>query len=214
MFVFSTTSSLDFVFRPCKPEDADAVHVMIVGTADGGIHLSIYDSFIIGSFKPSPITAEMTAPVRGIFHLCGHGSHPDISTHSLLLRPQDGNGKSLYLVPMDLTFIHDSPINLSLLASKTTTLQNLLRYLTQTQSHMAGEFKSSRELPSRFMLGVQEDLRKFSRGPVTIVQALCHTVATGDVFPAMKEWLLESLAERVSHLFSGSVVHWAQINSF
>lgn len=172
--------------------------VMIVGTADGGIHLSIYDSFIIGSFKPSPSTPGMVVPAQGPFHLCGHGSHSDISTHSLLLRPQGGNGKSLYLVPMDLTFIHDTPVNLSLLASKTTTLQNLLRYLKQTLSHMAGEFKSSRELPTRFMLGVREDLEKFSRGPVTIVQAFCHTVATGDVFPPMREWLLESLAERVS----------------
>ncbi|KAM7209237.1 Anaphase-promoting complex, cyclosome, subunit 4 domain containing protein [Naviculisporaceae sp. PSN 640] len=206
MFVFSTTSSLDFVFRPIKPEEANTVDVMTVGTADGGIHLSIYDSFIIGSFKPSPAPSGMTVPAQGPFHLCGHGSHPDISTHSLLLRPQDGDGKCLYLVPMDLTFIHDSPVNLSVLASKTTTLQNLLRYLKQTLCHMAGEFKSSRELPTRFMLGVQEDLEKFSRGPVTIVQALCHTVMTGDVFPPMREWLLESLAERGHKRWDKAVV--------
>ncbi|KAK4218072.1 anaphase-promoting complex, cyclosome, subunit 4-domain-containing protein [Rhypophila decipiens] len=209
MFVFSTTSSLDFVFRPCKAEDANTVHVMTVGTADGGIHLSIYDSFIIGTFRPSPITAGMTAPARGSFHLCGHGFHPDISTHSLLLRPQDDSAK-LYVLPMDLTFIHDSPINLSLLASKTTTLQNLLRYLKQTQSHMAGEFKSSRELPNRFILGVQEDLQKMERGPITIVQALCHTVTTGDVFPPMKEWLLESLTERGHKRWDKAVVSGLQ----
>lgn len=199
MFVFSTTSSLDFVFRPCKPEDADTVHIMLVGTADGGIHLSIYDSFVIGTFNPSPLPGG----VQGNFQLCGHGSHPDISTHSLLLRPKDGDGTSLYLVPMDLTFIHDSSVNLSLLASKTTTLQNLLRYLKQAQSHMASEFKSTRELPARFLLGVQEDLMKMPNGSVTVVQALCHTVVTGDVFPPLKEWLVDSLAERVSDFIWG-----------
>jgi len=174
------------------------VHIMLVGTADGGIHLSIYDSFVIGTFNPSPLAGPKPVTVPGNFELCGHGSHPDISTHSLLLRPRDGDGSCLYLVPMDLRFIHDSSVNLSLLASKTTSLQNLLRYLKQAQSHMASEFKSTRELPGRFLLGVREDLQKMERGSVTVVQALCHTVATGDVFPPLREWLVDSLAERVS----------------
>lgn len=201
MFVFSTTSSLDFVFRPCKSEDAGTVHIMLVGTADGGIHLSIYDSFVIGRFDPSPLTGVRSGAARVNFQLCGHGSHPDVSTHSLLLRSRDGDGSSVYLVPMDLTFIHDSSVNLPLLASKTTTLQNLLRYLKQAQSHMASEFRSTRELPGRFLLGVREDLEKMPGGAVTVVQALCHTVVTGDVFPVMKEWLVDSLAERVSSFF-------------
>lgn len=199
MFVFSTTASLEFVFRPCRAEDADDVHVMIVGTADGGIHLSIYDSFVIGVFRHSPRT-HGTGDGSGVFQLCGHGSHPEISTHMLLLRPQAGDGTALYLVPMDLIFVDHSPVNLSLLASKTTTLQNLLRYLKQTQSHMVSEWKSTRDLPARFLLGVQDDLKKMPNGELTIVQALCHTVVTGHVFPPVKEWLMDSIAERVSGL--------------
>lgn len=203
MFLFSTAASLEFVFRPCKAEDADDVHVMVVGTADGGIHLSIYDSFVIGTFKHSPLK-ERAQPgpgeSSGVFQLCGHGSHPEISTHMLLLRPQAGDGTTLYLVPMDLAFLHQSPVNLSLLASKTTTLQNLLRYLKQTQAHMVGEWKSTRELPARFMLGVEDDLKKMPNREMTIVQALYHTVVTGHVFAPVKEWLVDSLAERVSRL--------------
>lgn len=201
MFVFSTAASLEFVFRPYQPEDSDNVHVMIAGTADGGIHLSIYDSFVIGTFHHVPHTARGSPSGKdAIFQLCGHSSHPKVSTHALLLRPKNGGSlvTSLYLVPMDLTFVHRSPINLSLLASKTTTLQNLLRYLKQAQSHMISEWKSTRELPGRFLRGVQEDLEKSPKGPVTIVQALYHTVATGHVFPQVKEWLVDSLAERVS----------------
>ncbi|KAK0711407.1 anaphase-promoting complex, cyclosome, subunit 4-domain-containing protein [Lasiosphaeris hirsuta] len=205
MFVFSTTSSLEFVFRPIRPEDADAVHVMIVGTTDGGIHLSIYDSFVIGSFKYAPrTTAASSGP--GVFQLCGHGSHPEISTHVLLLRPQGGDLTSLYVTPMDLTFVHYSPVNLSLLASKMTTMQNLLRYMKQTQSHMTSEWKSTRELPARFLNAVKEDLEKMPKGPVTIVQALYHTVVTGHVFPPLKEWLVDSLAERGHKRWDKAVV--------
>ncbi|KAK3333189.1 anaphase-promoting complex, cyclosome, subunit 4-domain-containing protein [Cercophora scortea] len=212
MFVFSTTTSLDFVFRPCKVEDADTVHVMIVGTTDGGIHLSIYDSFVIGTFKHSPDDQR-------VFQLCGHGSHPEASTHFLLLRPKGNHeapGKeedadhSIYLVPMDLAFVHDSPVNLSLLASKMTTLQNFLRYLKQTQAHMTSEWKSTRELPARFLLGVQEDLQKMPTGPMTIVQAMYHTAATGHFFPPVKEWLVDSLAERGHKRWDKAVVSGLQ----
>ncbi|KAK3939910.1 anaphase-promoting complex, cyclosome, subunit 4-domain-containing protein [Diplogelasinospora grovesii] len=216
MFVFSTTSSLEFVFRPFKPEDADLVDVMIVGTADGGIHLSIYDSLVIGTFRypPPQTTARPTTPAKatdtkssaGSFHLCGHGSHPDISTHALLLRPTDGNGDSLRLVPMDLMFINTSAVSLSLLASKTTTLQNLLRYVKQTQFHMAGEWKAARELPSRFLSAVREDLKNHPRGSLTIVQALYHTVVTGHVMEPVKEWLVDIVGERGHKRWDKAVV--------
>ncbi|KAK4455960.1 anaphase-promoting complex subunit 4 [Podospora aff. communis PSN243] len=203
MFVFSTTSSLEFVFRPIQPGEADAVHVMIVGTSDGSIHLSIYDSFVIGSFKYSP---RRQSPASSGFQLCGHGSHPKLSTHALLFCPQGRDGTLLHLVPIDLTFVHYSPVNLSLMASKMTTLQNLLRYLKQTQAHMVGEWKSTRELPGRLLNAVKEDLDNMERGPVSIVQALCHTVATGHVFPPVKEWLVDSLAERGHKRWDKAVV--------
>ncbi|KAJ4304232.1 hypothetical protein N0V88_001845 [Collariella sp. IMI 366227] len=197
MFLFSTTASLESVFRTCKAEDADDVHVMVVGMADGGIHLSIYDSFVIGTLRYSPRG-------DGVFQLCGHSSQLEASTHMLLLRPRDGDGTALYLVPMDLNFLHHSPVNLSLLASKTTTLQNLLRYLKQTQSHMVSEWKSTRELPARFMLGVQDDLKKI--GDMTVVQALYHTVVTGHVLEPVKEWLLDSLGDRGHKRWEKAVV--------
>lgn len=191
MFLFSSTASLESVFRPFKSEEADNVHVMVVGTTDGGIHLSINDSFVIGATKHSP---------RGddeIFHLCGHSSRPEVPTHMLLLRPQTGDGTALYLVPMNLAFLDSSPANLSLLASKTTTLQNLLRYLKSTQSHMVSDWQSTRELPRRFMAGVQDDLKKMPNGDMTVVQALYHTVVTGHVYEPVKEWLADTLGERV-----------------
>lgn len=191
MFLFSSAASMGAVFRQCKAEEADDVNVMVVGTADGGIHLSIYDSFSIGTVKHSPRG-------DGVFHLCGHSSQPEASTHMLLLRPQDGGGTTLHLVPMNLSFLDHAPINLSLLASKTTMLENLLRYLRQTQTHMVSEWKSTRELPARFMAGVTDDLKKMPNGEMTVAQALYHTVVTGHVLEPVKEWLNDTLGDRVS----------------
>lgn len=185
-----------------RAEDADAVHVMVVGTSDGGIHLSICDSFVIGTFRSPNLPLGDPSPPGPVLQLCGHASHPDVSTHALLLKPQGPKPVLLYLWPMDLTFVRDSAVDISLLASKMTTMQNLLRYLKQAQSHMATEWHSTRELPGRFLNAVKEDLEKMEKGPMTIVQALSHTVVTGHVHPPLKEWLTESLNDRVCWLFA------------
>ncbi|RKU42863.1 hypothetical protein DL546_003712 [Coniochaeta pulveracea] len=196
MLVFTTRNSLDFIFRPFKPDDTRNVDVTMVGTVDGQVQISIYDSFIIGKFHYQ--TPKSLGGCKKM-QLCCHASHPDISTHALLFKPcstESGSVESaVQLVPVDLTFIYSSPIDLSLLASKTTMLQNLLRYIKQAQIHMAGEWRSTRELPARFMASVQDDLSKLDKGR-DIVQALYHTVVTGHVYAPMKEWLLDSLAER------------------
>jgi len=198
MFVFSTRASLEFVFQPLKPEDHDAVDVMLAGASDGSIQLSIYDTFPIGVFNSQNMLTTGKSPDLGPLQLRRHASHPDVSSYSLLLSTPEPDSTAYFLTPMDLTFIHHSPINLSLLASKTTTLQKLLRYVKQTQVHMAAEWQSTRELPSRFLAGVQEDLQKRESGPRDIVAALYHTVVTGHAFPEVREWLVDSLAERVS----------------
>lgn len=202
MFVFSTTASLDSMFPPLRLEDNDVVDVMIAGMSDGMVHLSIYDSFPIGIFKV-PIKLGPTPPssqeMHGQFEMCLHASHPELSTHALLMRPHGKDKvKTLYLVPMDLRFVSHSPINLSLLASKTTTLQKLLRYMKQTQIHIVNEWQSTRELPTRFLKFIQEDLVKMESGPQNIVQALYHAMLTGHVYRPVREWLVDSIGDRVS----------------
>ncbi|RYO87821.1 hypothetical protein DL766_000724 [Monosporascus sp. MC13-8B] len=196
MFVFTTRASLEFLFRPFSPQDSDKVDVMIVGTNDGRIHLSIYDSFVIGNFNYTvPQSLGSPNPVQ----LVSHASHPELSTHTLVFKPSgDAKSRMLYLVPMDLTFVYSSPENLSLLASKTTTLQKLLRYLKQVKMHMLHEWQSTRELPCRFLNSIDESLKEAGTyGEMGIRQALYHSVVTGHTFPEVKEWLVDQLAERV-----------------
>ncbi|KAK0124380.1 hypothetical protein ONS95_009343 [Cadophora gregata] len=186
--VFSSRSSLDALFRPFDPKDNSSVNVMVVGTKEGNIHLSIYDSFEIGSFL-SPVTID-GAPC----HLIRHASYQDFSTHALLMGLPE-SGKSLYFVPMDLRFISASSEYLSLLASRSTALNNLLRYIHQVQVLMISEWKSTQELPSRFLRNINETLAE-KEDNRDIVQALYHSVATGHTFPSVREWLVDELSER------------------
>ncbi|KAI3337047.1 anaphase-promoting complex, cyclosome, subunit 4-domain-containing protein [Xylariaceae sp. AK1471] len=205
VFVFTTRASLEFMFRPFSQDDSDKVDVMIVGTNDSQIHISIYDSFVIGNFQYS-LPSSFGKQVE--LQLCGSASHLELSTHMLVFKPSAGDKtKTLYLVPIDLTFIHSSPENLSLLASKTTTLQKLLRYVKQVQFHMLHEWQSTRALPNRFLNSINETLREAGTyGDMNIGQALYHSVVTGHTFPEVKEWLVDQLAERGHKRWDKAVV--------
>jgi anaphase-promoting complex subunit 4 len=197
--VFTLRSGIDFLFQTSRVEDYDKVNIMIVGTTDGKLHLSIYDSFVIGSLQ-SPVPVQ-----SGTSCLIKHTFHPILPTQCLVMANKPVNPENVHLVLMDLPFISSSPINLSLLASKLTTLQTLLRYLKQTQLHMQVEWKNTRELPSRFLRSVEGDLENMPSGPRGIVPALYHAVVTGHTHEPVREWLVDSLTERVSSLYKSCI---------
>lgn len=207
-FVFTTRASLEFLFQPFSAHDSDKVDVMIVGTNDGQIHISIYDSFVIGIFQYGLQQSLGNIPLQ----LCHHASHPDLSTHMLVFKPSgEPKTSTMYLVPIDLTFIYSSPENLSLLASKTTTLQKLLRYIKQVQIHMMHEWQSTRDLPSRFLNNINHTLRESEKhSEMTIGQAMYHSVVTGHTFPEVREWLVDQLAERGHKRWDKAVVSGLQ----
>lgn len=160
----------------------------MVGTKEGNIHLSIYDTFLIGSFSSPLVTNTLRS------HLVLHASHEQYSTHALLMKST--TSETLSFVPMDLRFISASSEYLSLLASRSTALHNLLRYIHQVQLLMISEWKTTQDLPSRFLGNINETLAE--KDTRDIVQALYHSVATGHTFPAVREWLVDELAERVN----------------
>ena len=164
---------------------------MVVGARRGNLHLSIYDSFVVGSFKSPVIMGGSPA------QLVLHASHQDYSTHSLLLKSPDEEGRRFF-VPMDLRFVSASSDYLSLLASRSSALQNLLRYVHEVQKLMASEWKSTQDLPGKFLRNINETLME--KDNRDIVQALYHSVATGHTFPDVREWLVDELSERVNLL--------------
>ncbi|OAA68133.1 anaphase-promoting complex component cut20 [Niveomyces insectorum RCEF 264] len=206
MFVFSTRTSLEFMFPPLKPSDGDFIYVMVLGTADGTIHVSIYDAFVMGTFTISvPPKAEAQKGDQPLLRLRHHASHPASSTHVLLLANEEEDDQAVFLALMDFTFIYSSPLSLSLLAFKTTTFQKLLRYIKQTQIHMQGEWQAARELPSKFLANIQEDLQK-DRKYKHIDHALRVAALTGFVSPTLKQWLVDTIAERGHKRWDKAVV--------
>ncbi|CAK7206420.1 hypothetical protein SEUCBS139899_009212 [Sporothrix eucalyptigena] len=198
MFVFSTRTSLEFMFRPLKPNEGNSIHIMLLGTADGAIHVSIYDTFVMGMVS-LPMQSDDGTPAGSssgpLLHLLRHTSHPTSSTHALLLANEEKDNSAVYLSLMDFSFIHSSPLNLSLLAFKTTTFQKLMRYIRQTADHMQVEWQGARELPARFLSNIQEDLQQQKRRK-NIDHALRVAAMTGYVPAVLKEWLVDTIAER------------------
>lgn len=185
---------MDGLFRPFDPKDSAAVDVMVVGTGDGYVHLSIYDSFIVGLFPP-PFSISGADDIRAQMVL--HTAHKRYSTHALLMDSSTKSMPGLYYVPMDLRFVSASSEYLSLLASRSTALDNLLRYINQVQNLMTSEWQASQDLPRKFLRNIDETLEE--KHGCNIMQAMYHSVATGHTFPAMREWLVDELAERVSN---------------
>lgn len=168
----------------------DSVDVMLTGFDNGTFHVRIYDCFEIGNFnlgQASPIL-ESCEPLL-------HASHPYTSTHTLFARTKGGSGNDLYFVPLDFRFISNSGQYLSLLASRSTQLQHLLRYIHQVQIQMLNEWKGTQELPSKFMRNIDEALQEECH--CSWVHAAYHLVVTGNCFAPVKEWLVNELMERV-----------------
>jgi anaphase-promoting complex subunit 4 len=192
--IFSSRTAVDTMFHGPQKTRNQSVDTLLVGFENGTLHLSIFDSFVIGTFdlsrffaRPRPCTVLL------------HSSFPTFSTQSLLLsvggRDSSIGALELWYNSVDLRFISNSGDYLPLLAAKSTQLQNLLRYIVQTQILMQHEWKASQDLPSRFIRNIDETLE--DQYHCNFEQATYHLVVTGNCYPPMKEWLTEELMERV-----------------
>ena len=184
--VFSSRSSIDTMFHTSKKAVHDSVDVLLSGFDDGSVNLQIYDCFEIGTFH----LGKNMKPLN-------HAYHPLSPTHSILALEEGRKEGSplLSLTTLDLCFIPKAGQYLSLLASKSTQLQNLLRYVDQTQNQIRVEWKTAQELPSRWMRNLSEDLEEKSQCDATT--ALFHLLVTGNCYPVLKEFLVDQVAERV-----------------
>ncbi|MCJ1311524.1 hypothetical protein MMC25_005196 [Agyrium rufum] len=187
--VFSLRTSLDVVFHSSSQSAQHSIDSLCVGFEEGSYYVSIHDCFEIGSFASAQVSKQTSSS-----KVVAHASHPLSSTHALLSKSTNGELEALHLVPLDLLLIPETGKYLSLLAAKATQLQNLLRYLKEVQTHVFREFKTSQELPGRFMRNVSESLTE--KTTFTWPQAAYHLVVTGDCPPPVKEWLVDELGDR------------------
>lgn len=190
--VFSSRASIDAIFHSPQKSSNDLVDVLFVAFSDGGAHLRIFNCFEIGNF-PLASDINVTPPVEALVHT----SHPLSSTHAVLTseRGEITSSSVLRVITLDLRFIVKCGRYLYLLASKITQLQNLLRYINQTQRQIMNEWKNIHELPTRFLRSVADELQE--KCHCDVVTALYHLVVTGNCFPPIKEFLVDIVGERV-----------------
>ena len=164
--------------------------VLILCFEDGSVHLSIYDLFEIGKFSLRQ-SLDLADNCRAIMHCF----HRNCTTHTLVVHSSHGNRQSLSLLAFDMRLLSQAGSYLSSLASTSSQMRNLLRYIHQVQVQILGDFKAAFELPGRFMANVEETLHE--TGDWTWSQAAYHLIVTGHCPEAIKEWLVDQLGERV-----------------
>lgn len=191
--------SIDSIFHSDN-KDSDSVDVILAGFDDGSIHLRIFDSFEIGSINVRRSFDGFDA-IRPVVH----ASHPMSSTHAFLFATVAGDQEFLWTFSLDLLFITKSGRYLSVLASKVTQLQNLLRYIKQVQTQIHLEWRNAQDLPSRYLRNINEELNE--KLACDFVTAAYHLVITGDCFEPLKEFLVDQVGERVQNsLLLGHIV--------
>lgn len=192
--MFSSKTSIDAIFHANNRNWSDAVHILLAGLDDGSVHLRIFDCFDIGCFSVRDASTT-GSDEDGFLKPLIQSSHPMSSTQAVVFE----RNSELHLVTIDLRFITKSGRYLSLLASKVTQLQNLLRYMKQVQNQMHLEWKNAQELPGRYIGNINEDLQEHSLGD--FVTAAYHLLVTGDCFEPLKEFLVDQVGERVGLFF-------------
>ncbi|EFW18783.1 hypothetical protein D8B26_005595 [Coccidioides posadasii str. Silveira] len=186
--IFSSRASIDSVFHSGN-KNSDSVDVLLVGFNDGTIHIRIFDSFEIGSINVRK-SFDNSADARALVH----ASHPMSSTHAFLFATNPRESERLWIFSLDLLFITKSGRYLSVLASKVTQLQNLLRYIKQVQTQIHLEWKNAQDLPGRYLRNINEDLQE--KLMCDFVTAAYHLAVTGDCFEPLKEFLVDQVGER------------------
>jgi anaphase-promoting complex subunit 4 len=186
---FSSQAEVDSLLHSHHLKDHNSVDMFIRLTDRGTVHPSIYDSLETVNVQLPKAWNMSSTPLL-------HTSHPYSCTHSLLIQtastasPQE---KKIAYIPLTLNFIPSAGIYLHLIAAKTSQLQNLLLYITQTLQRIRAFFKHAQDLPRKFMMNISETLEEKELGD--FVTNLFHTACTGNCNPVLKEWLVDELAE-------------------
>ena len=158
--------------------------VSLTAFEDGTLHLSVYDFFEIGCLD-----------LGHRYKVLQHFNHIYSSTQGLLVLDRVPTSTKFSLLPLDLQLISETGTYLALISSKSTELQGLLRYISDTQTQLRSEFTACQDLPQKFMSNLEQTLTEKGEGQLT--GSLYQLVATGSCGPSVREWLVDELGDRV-----------------
>lgn len=197
--VFSTRASIDSIFHSHvgtagRSSRHDEVDVLLTGFEDGTVYIRIFDCFDIGEVDISSSLPKDSKSCRVVQHV----AHPLSSIHALFVQTRSRkNDEQLHVIALDLNFIRQtSPYYLSTLATKSTQLLNLLRYLSQISTLLSIEFRSAFDLPGRFIRNINDTLAQITDGPMDFVTAAYQLVVTGECSDELRDWMIDEIGER------------------
>ncbi len=197
--VFSTRASMDAIFHSYsstsnRPSRYDEVDVLLTGHEDGTIHIRIFDCFDIGKVDLKSSLPKDSKTCRVIQHV----AHPLSSKHALVVQTTTKKADyQLHVIALHLNFIpQTSPYYLSTLATKSTQLLNVLRYLTQVSIHLSIELRGAFDLPGKFVRNINETLAQNADGPTDFVTAAYQLVVTGGCGDELRDWMIDEIGER------------------
>jgi hypothetical protein len=124
---FSSQVDVDSLLHSSHLRDHNSVDMFIRCSDHGTVHPSMYDSKeTVNIHLPKAWNITSTPLI--------HVSHPYSCSHGLLMHTTSATSPrpKLAFIPLTLNFIPSAGIYLHLIASKTSQLQNLLLYITQS----------------------------------------------------------------------------------
>lgn len=194
--MFSTRTSIDAIFHSSKRNlRSGTIDVLATGTNSGKVNLRFFDAFEVGDIDlNTAIGLPKGAICTSVRHIASHPFSGGCFVICELSQPR--KPVQLHVLNLDLKIFTQNFTTLPILATKATQLDNLLRYLKQIQTQLVREVKAAFELPARFLSNLNEDLERQDGEGSTFINAAHHTIVTGEITPALKEWLSDQLGER------------------
>jgi len=186
---FTSKTTLDaLINNVAKGGEGSHLDVLLIGEEGGKVMLNVFESFLVGTMELSSLCHQLKRGSR----LLRHTASLDLSTHSLLISEhKTGN---LLFSTMDILFIEQFGQYLFQLVSTSTRVQALIRYMRETVTGIAAEFKTMNDLAQKYISIVSEDLEKVDS---EVALEFYEFLATGAPSPTLKEWLVDVLTERV-----------------
>ncbi|KAF8535008.1 anaphase-promoting complex, cyclosome, subunit 4-domain-containing protein [Trichophaea hybrida] len=185
---FTSKTTLDALINAVtKGGEGSHLDVLLIAEEGGKILLNVFESFLIGTMDLSSLTHQLEPGSK----LIRHAASFDLSTHSLLLHEPKMN--HLLFSTMDILFIQQFGQYLFQLASTSTRVQALIRYMRETVTTIETEFKIMNDLTQKFVGIIAEDAENVGS---EVGLEFFEFLVTGGPSPTLKEWLMDTLTER------------------
>lgn len=195
---FTSQSNVESTFSPFSEKEvySNTVDGIFAFWSYGGFTTVLHDIEFESDPKQRPSTKVL-----------GYGSHPCSQSIASLIESSNGNDNdndaslrtrepsNLSLQLTNLNALQQTGKYFLLISKKTSQLRQLSQYISQSIASVRSAWSAGQEVPSRYITNVRETLSEASS--IDIDAALYHQAVTGDSLRPVRDWLTESVHDRV-----------------